>query len=113
MSTVDVGLAAEAAAAEKLIAQGFIILERNWRTKWCEVDIIARSQNVVWFVEVKYRSSELFGDGLEYIGNKKIQHMQRAAMMWVQRNEYAGEYTLGAIAVTGNAEVGELLEIIS
>lgn len=113
MSTIDIGSAAETAAAEELARQGFEILQRNWRTKWCEVDIIARRDDVVWFVEVKYRSTESFGDGLEYIGHKKLLHLQRAASLWVTSHRYSGEYTLGALAVTGNQAVGELLEIIS
>lgn len=112
MSTVDVGNAAEALATEMLRRQGYEILERNWRTKWCEVDIIARKDDVVWFIEVKYRSTGAFGDGLEYIGRTKIMHMQRAVALWTQKYTYAGECTLGAVAVTGDGLVGEILEII-
>jgi uncharacterized protein (TIGR00252 family) len=110
MSTVSVGNAAEASVAEELVRQGFVILDRNWRTKWCEVDIIARKDNVAWFVEVKYRGSATFGDGLEYIGTQKLRHMQRAAELWVAMRQYGGEYTLGAVAVTPQG-VGELVEI--
>jgi putative endonuclease len=111
VSTIDLGSAAEAAVAEELRNQGFCILDRNWRTKWCEVDIIAKKDNVVWFVEVKYRSSTKFGDGLEYIGSHKLRHMQRAAELWVSIQNYAGEYTLGAVAVSDGEGIGELLEI--
>lgn len=111
MSTIDVGNAAETAVALELARQGFTILARNWRTKWCEVDIIARKDGVVWFIEVKYRSTESFGDGLEYIGRAKLTHLYRAASLWVTRNNFDGEYTLGAVAVTGGQEIGELLEI--
>jgi uncharacterized protein (TIGR00252 family) len=112
MTTIDTGNAAETATAEELVRQGFTILQRNWRTKWCEVDIIASLEDVIWFIEVKYRATELFGDGLEYIGHSKMVHLERAAALWVSQQQYDGEYTLGAVAVTGELIVGELLEIL-
>lgn len=79
VSTTDIGNAAEQQAAEELVRQGFTIVQRNWKTKWCEIDIIASKDATIWFVEVKYRATTKFGDGLEYIGNKKLRHLQLAA----------------------------------
>lgn len=110
-SSISAGSAAEAAVADELGRLGFTIIDRNWRTKWCEIDIIANHGGVVWFVEVKYRSTTSFGDGLEYIGPHKLRHMERAAELWVVRNDYDGEYTLGAVAVSNEDGVGELLEV--
>ena len=56
-----VGRWGEQAAAEYLEKQGYIILERNFRTAHGEVDIIARQENVRVFVEVKPRSSSRYG----------------------------------------------------
>lgn len=111
MSTTDIGNAAEQAASEELARQGFEILERNWKTKWCEVDIIARKDNVVWFIEVKYRSTIEFGDGLEYIGPKKLRHLHIAADLWVCQHDYQDEYTLGAVSVSQNNIIGTMIEI--
>jgi uncharacterized protein (TIGR00252 family) len=111
VSTTDTGSRAEAAVAEELVRQGYEILARNWKTKWCEVDIVARKHDVVWFVEVKYRANEKFGDGLEYIGRDKLRHLQVAAELWVGQHCHIGEYTLGAVAVTADNEMGELVEI--
>lgn len=111
MSTTDVGNMAEQAVAEELIRQGFTLLDRNWKTKWCEVDIIARKSDVLWFIEVKYRATTKFGDGLDYIGNQKLRHLRIAADLWVSAHHYAGEYTIGAVAVTGDNAVGELVEV--
>lgn len=111
MSTTDTGQAAEQRVAEELVSQGFTILGRNWKTKWCEVDIIASKAHTVWFIEVKYRATDRFGDGLEYIGANKLRHLQLAAELWTSTHMYAGEYTLGAVSVSGNNIVGELIEI--
>ncbi len=110
-STVSIGRAGEQAACELLARQGFTILERNWRTKYCEIDIIASHESVMWFIEVKYRKTDAYGDGLAYIGPAKLQHMQRAAQLWVNIHNYPGEYTLGAIAVSGNSLAGDLIEL--
>ncbi|MDB5181588.1 MAG: Ribonuclease [Candidatus Saccharibacteria bacterium] len=111
MSTTDIGNAAETAVVKELIRQGFKVLDRNWKTKLCEVDIIVEKDAVVWFIEVKYRHTERFGSGLEYIGPSKLRHMRIAANLWVDTHDYAGEYTLGAISVTGQNIVNELVEI--
>jgi uncharacterized protein (TIGR00252 family) len=110
-STVSVGNAAESAVAADLVQQGYSLIDRNWRTKWCEVDIIAKKAGVVWFVEVKYRATTKFGDGLDYIGPQKFRHMQRAAELWTTIHGYQGEYTLSAVAVTGENVVGKLVEL--
>lgn len=110
-SSIHTGLAAESAAANALSRRGFTILAQNWRTKWCEIDIVVSKNDVIWFVEVKYRATNTFGDGLEYIGPQKLRHMRRAAELWVRAHNYTGEYTLAAVAVTGGMSVGDLLEV--
>lgn len=111
MSTTDVGRVAEQAVAEELVRQGFVVLERNWKTKWCEVDLIAEKAGVVWLIEVKYRQTVKFGDGLEYIGSQKLRHLQLAASLWANMRRYDGELTLGAVAVTADSIVGPLIEM--
>ena len=101
MSTTSTGRAAEDAAAKYLLSQGYEILEQNWRTRWCEIDIVAKSGEVVTFFEVKYRKSEQWGSGLEYITSKKLSQMRFAADFWVSSHNWSGDYRLGAIEVTG------------
>lgn len=81
---------------------GFAIIDRNWRTKWCEIDIVATKDNQVYFVEVKYRKNTYYGNGLDYVTPKKQLQMQRAAHSWVQMNSYHGDYNLAAISLTGS-----------
>lgn len=102
MSTTNTGRNAELAVAEHLQAQGYRILEQNWRTRWCEIDVIAQKDDVVWFVEVKYRRTSRQGDGLEYITPKKLQQMQFAAELWVSSHDWRGDYELAAAAVAGD-----------
>ena len=102
MSTTDSGKRAERAVAEYLQVKGFKILEHNWRTKWCEIDVIAKKGETVFFVEVKYRESSRQGDGLDYITPKKLDQMTFAAELWVSSHNWQGEFCLAAAAVSGD-----------
>ncbi len=101
MSTFTTGRLAEKAAADHLRSQGYKIIEQNWRTKWCEVDIVALYQNAVYICEVKYRESVRQGGGIEYITPAKLRQMARAADSWAAVNNWPGEYQLAAIEVSG------------
>lgn len=101
MSTTERGRQAENAVAEYLKSQGYKVLEHNWRTRWCEIDVVAQKQKVVYFVEVKYRETTNQGDGLEYITPKKLNQMKFAAELWVTNHNWPGEYCLAAAAVSG------------
>lgn len=70
------GREAEQAAADYLVDNGYKIVDRNWKTPSCEVDIIARKKNVLYFVEVKYRLSYLHGSGLDAITPQKLKQMK-------------------------------------
>lgn len=113
MSAPQTGALAEDAAAGYLIQRGYNVIERNYRTPRCEIDVIARKGNCIYFVEVKYRSRDAQGAGLEYVTNKKRAQMARAAEIWLQEHEWRGEVTLAAIEVAADFEVTEFIEAIA
>jgi Holliday junction resolvase-like predicted endonuclease len=95
------GRQAEAIAAIFLQHKGCRIVEQNWRTRRCEIDIVAQRGCVVYFCEVKYRRSVSAGTGIEYITPAKLRQMQFAAESWVHYYGWQGEYQLCAIEVSG------------
>jgi ribonuclease HII len=102
--SVTAGQAAETFAAEYLVSEGFEIVERNWKTKWCEIDIVALKKGVLHFVEVKYRRNDKAGDGLAAITLTKERQMLFAARMWLHAHQ-AFPYKnvqLSAISLTGD-----------
>lgn len=101
LTTKDIGNRGEEIASIYLKQQGYSITDRNWRTRWCEVDIVATKAGVVYFVEVKYRSNTLQGSGFDYITTKKLQQMQFAAEIWIQAHMFEGDAVLAAIEVDG------------
>lgn len=99
--TMTIGQQAETAACDYLVRQGFKILERNWRTRWCEIDIIAAKAGVIYFVEVKYRRFDNQGDGLSYITPAKLKQMHLAARFWLSTQPSAGDCELAAVGLAG------------
>ena len=80
---------------------GHRVLQKNWRTSWCEIDVVSQYKNCIYFNEVKYRIRSSAGDGLAYITPKKLQQMHRAAQSWVQQHKWQGEIALSVISVGG------------
>ena len=114
MSTVSVGRAAEQQAAEFLEAAGFTILNRNWRNRWCELDIVARKKSHIHFVEVKFRRNTSYGFAAEYITYDKSARLIRAALAWNQAHSYDGPYQIDVISVEGaNNAITHLENVIS
>ncbi|HSE29530.1 MAG TPA: YraN family protein [Candidatus Saccharimonadales bacterium] len=113
MSATEIGRMAEDAAATYLHEHGFEILQQNWRTRWCEIDIVCSKSSVVYFVECKYRAKNNWGSGFEYITNKKLQQMHFAAQFWVAQHRWEGDYSLSAIELADNPpQVNEFLKEI-
>jgi putative endonuclease len=108
-TTTARGRAAEAIAAAHLETQGLTILSRNWRNRWCELDIVARQPAdpvtgrpaEVHFVEVKYRRTTAYGYAAEYITRDKTARLIRAASAWCQAQAYTGPYQIGVVTVEG------------
>jgi putative endonuclease len=79
------GARAEALAADYLKARGVYILERNFRVKGGEIDLIAREGDVTVFVEVRLRRSQTFGGALASITPAKRRRLILAAQCWLLR----------------------------
>ena len=69
----DLGKKGEELAIAFLLEKGYMILEKNYRFLKAEVDIIAQKENDLVAVEVKTRSSEVFGNPQDFVNKKKIQ----------------------------------------
>lgn len=95
------GQRAETAAATYLQGLGYEIVERNWKTKWCEIDIIATKDHIVHFIEVKYRTTARQGAGLDYITRSKQRQMHFAAELWSAKAKWRGESRLSAAQISG------------
>lgn len=96
-----IGRRAEDQAAHHLIKRGFVILDRNWRNRWCELDIVARHIGQLHVIEVKYRRTTTWGAGYDYITPDKSARLARAALAWTQAHHYTGPYQIDVITIAG------------
>lgn len=114
LSTKSIGDQAETTATSYLESLGHIILDRNWRTKFCEIDIVSQKGDTIYFVEVKHRKNDKAGDGLAMITKKKLSQMQFAAKLYASNDRAQSlNLQLVAIATTGQPpEVTDYIEIV-
>lgn len=83
MAAKDVlGRRGEDLAAAALAADGYRVLDRNWRCSQGEIDIVAVDGGETVFIEVKTRSSVAFGHPLEAITAQKLARLRRLAAAW-------------------------------
>ena len=86
-TTRALGDDAENLACEYLTERGWEILDRNYYYGKAEIDIIAKNENCVAFVEVKMRSGTQFGHPIEFVNEAKIERVFRAAEYWAQDHQ--------------------------
>jgi putative endonuclease len=94
------GRAGEDRAVEHLSLTGYVIIERNWRCRIGEIDIIATRGEWLVFVEVKTRSTTTCGHPFEAVTTRKLQRMRRLAAAWCdEKNARGRRLRLDVIAV--------------
>jgi putative endonuclease len=96
-----VGEFGENAVVDFVRAQGTTVVDRNWRIKEGEIDIVGRlADGTIAFIEVKTRTSATFGHPLESINSKKAHRLQRLALAWLATHQSLGyPYRIDCAAV--------------
>jgi ribonuclease HII len=113
-TTKYTGDEAEEAASRYLVRCGHRILERNWKTKYCEIDIVSIKANTIYFNEFKYRQSPEHGDGIAAITPKKLKQMKFAAEFYAHTKHIKDiDLRLTVVAMSGTPpEIIQYLEIV-
>jgi len=86
-------------AADFLVEKGFQILERNYRYKHAEIDLIVQKNDWVLFIEVKTRSSFEFGEPEEFVDDRKANRIFEAAEEWIFSTDWKGHIRFDIISV--------------
>ena len=109
-----VGKEGEEIAARFLLDKGYKILERNYHTRFGEIDLIAVKNDVLTFVEVKLKQGDYFGTPEEMIGNSKLSQVQRMAEFYLMDKPDTAKiyktYSIDAVCVVMD-EGGEVQRI--
>ncbi|MFC5834628.1 YraN family protein [Nonomuraea insulae] len=82
-SKLELGKRGEQIAATYLEAEGMKVIERNWRCRHGEIDIIAEEGPNLIVVEVKTRSSRSHGTALESVSQAKLARLRMLAAKWL------------------------------
>lgn len=81
-----VGRYGERVAVDHLERAGFVVLDRNWRCRWGELDVVARDGRSVVAVEVKTRRSLAAGHPLEAVTPAKVARLRRLLGAWLEEH---------------------------
>ena len=103
MSNSDFGIWAESLVAQYLKNKGYEILDRNYRKKWGEIDIVAEKDQIIIFVEVKANKSELAGFEPERrINPEKLRRLHRIIQTYLAYKKYKSdkEWQIDVVSLT-------------
>ncbi len=109
-----VGREGEEIAAKFLLDKGYKILERNYYTRFGEIDLVVSKNGVLTFIEVKLKHGDDFGTPEEMIGGFKLSQVQRMAEFYLMDKPKMAEiyktYLIDAVCVV-TSEDGEVERI--
>jgi putative endonuclease len=83
--TREIGIEGEEIALNYLLKQGYKLLQRNWHFGKYEVDLIVENDEYLVFVEVKFRSSNYFGEPEIFVSDKQKHNLVKAANRYISR----------------------------
>lgn len=107
----ELGVRGEQIAASHLERSGYRIVERNWRCRDGELDIIAETDDVVAVVEVKTRTGLGAGHPFESVTPSKVQRLRRLAVLWAREQPTEGrQLRIDVVGVTIGPSGDETIE---
>lgn len=111
--TLAKGFLAEQKACDYLQRQGLGLIEKNYRVKCGEIDLIMRNSTTLIFVEVRYRKNNFFGGALESITWRKQQRLIHAAQLYSMKSPLAKKLLsrFDVVTLTGNLHHPEIIWI--
>lgn len=100
----DFGLQGEELAVEYLRRKGYLILNRNWRSGHKEIDIVARQDDELVFVEVKARNNNFYARPEDAITRQKMHRLVLAADAYLRCNMIDSSVRFDVITITGTPD---------
>ncbi len=94
-----IGKVGELIASKYLTEKGYTIVCKNWTCRWGEIDLIAEKENILTFVEVKYRTNLTNGHPSEAITFYKKKSLQRSINMFLAKNYITKPWRVDVLCV--------------
>lgn len=104
-TTVAVGNDKEAVACEFLENKGLRPLQRNYRLRTGEIDLIMQDGDTIVFIEVRYRKHQHYGGALQSIDFRKQQRLIRTAQHYLMKHAPYASGRFDVIAIEGNTGI--------
>lgn len=99
----NIGILVENLAVQLVQNAGMNILQRNFSCRFGEIDIVASMQDVVAFIEVRYRRHHKFGAAIDTVDRRKRQRILHTAEFYIQQHKDRDSiYRFDVVAVSGN-----------
>lgn len=98
----------EELAVDFLIKHDYRILERNYRHKRAEIDIIAYKDKILCFIEVKYRSGSEFGNPEDFVSEKQKERIREGAEEYMMEALEHDDIRFDLIAISSKSEKIEI-----
>lgn len=105
---LELGAAGEALVADWYRANGYEVLETNWRCRQGELDLVVRKGRVLVFCEVKTRTTDAFGTPAEAVTREKRDRIRRLAAVYLEDAPFRAREVRFDVA----AVLGDQLEVI-
>lgn len=96
----DLGKQGEQLALETLLKKGYVLLYKNWKAGYKEIDLIVENDDFLVFVEVKTRKTDRFGKPEAAVHTKKKKHLIQAAKIYCRKYRPKKEVRFDIIAIT-------------
>ena len=97
--TREIGMEGEEIALKYLLENGYKLLHRNWHFGKYEVDLIVENDESLVFVEVKFRSTDYFGDPEIFVSNKQKLNLIRAANRYISKFDIDKEARFDIVSI--------------
>ncbi|MCL1975631.1 MAG: YraN family protein [Firmicutes bacterium] len=101
MNNREIGLEGETLAVEHLQSLGYKIIQRNYRSRTAELDIIAQKDDCLFFVEVKAQHQSLYGGAAVHVTRAKRHKIARAAERYLIESGWRGLCGFLVVAIDG------------
>ncbi len=105
------GKEGEDMAARFLKEKGYEIVQRNYRYKQSEIDLIVKKDNWLIFVEVKLRSSDAYGYPEDFVDYKKAKNIIDGAEQYTYENDWQGNVRYDIVSIRVMRDKTEIIQI--